>query len=292
MAIDDEGRSELEALEELEARVYSRSGADEPRVERVDPATGRSISVTESEWRLLQARRARLGAAEGRNRAEALREDRDDADERPDAAPAGDVPPDATPAVTPEADRPLRWPGRVAAGVAGMLLGGAIVAGWTVVADLGQRGPTVEAVITPTVTPDLAALEGLPEGEAFAVFRDLGLRGGTLPAGLDQFFPAEQVARLLRRSDPIRGTDVYAAVSRNSLACLILRLDPNGIVANCRSVERVRTGGMTLRAAIPSEIGSGRDPDGDGVAGDATRTELLEVEWRADGTFLIVRNPD
>jgi hypothetical protein len=285
MAIDDDGRSELDELEELEARVYSRAGADEPRAERVDPVTGRSISLTESEWRLLQAQRARLVAADSRGPAQAL----------PGGRAAGEhsTPPLASDVVPgPKPERPRRTPGRVAAAGAGMLVGGAIVAGWVVLADPGGQGETVEAVITPTVTPELAGLEGLPEGDAFAVFRDLGLRGGTLPAGLDQFFPAEQVARLLRQSDPIRGTDVYAAVSRNSLACLIVRLDPNGIVANCRSAERVRSGGMTLRAAIPSEIGSGRDPDGDGVAGDATRTDLLEVRWRADGTFLVVRNPD
>ena len=67
MAIDGDERSELE---ELEARVYSRAGADEPRVERVDPMTGRTISVTESEWRLLEARRARVAPADGVARAD------------------------------------------------------------------------------------------------------------------------------------------------------------------------------------------------------------------------------
>ncbi|MEI5584892.1 MULTISPECIES: hypothetical protein [unclassified Agromyces] len=292
MAIDEDGRSELEELDELEARVYSRAGADEPRVERVDPVTGRSISVTESEWRLLQVRRARVGATGARERIEPPGGDAGVAEGRAAGRPAGRAAGNEAAPDPPGAARPRPRPGRVTAGVAGMLLGGAIVAGWAVLAEPGPRGATVEAVITPTVAPELAEADGLPAGDAYAVFRDFGLRGGTLPAGLDQFFPAEQVARLLRQSGPIRGADVYAAVSRNSLACLIVRLDPNGIVANCRSVERVRSGGMTLRAAIPSEIGSGRDPDGDGVAGDATRTDLLEVRWRTDGTFLVVRNPD
>lgn len=283
MAIDGDERSELE---ELEARVYSRAGADEPRVERVDPMTGRTISVTESEWRLLEARRARVAPADGVARA-------DD-----EAAVSGTTPSTASsaePGVVPSAPPPTirrRAPGLLAAAAVGVLIGGALVGGWLVLGDAVQEEPTVEAVVTPTPSPDLLGVEQVPGGAAFDVFRDAGLRGGTLPAGLDEFFPAERVARLLRQEGPIRGTDVFAAVSYDELACLIVRLDPNGIVANCTSVERVRRGGLTLRAAIPSGIGSGRDPDGDGVAGDASRTDLLVVEWQADGTFRIARNPD
>ena len=40
MALDD-------ARSELEARVYSRAGADEPRVERFDPETGVTLVVSE-----------------------------------------------------------------------------------------------------------------------------------------------------------------------------------------------------------------------------------------------------
>jgi hypothetical protein len=281
MAIDGDERSELE---ELEARVYSRAGADEPRVERVDPSTGRTISVTESEWRLLEARRDRVG--------------RSDEPARGDGAAVSDTARSVAPSVesarvpSTSATSRRRGPGLLAAAGVGMLVGGALVGGWLVLGDAVQQEPTVDAVVTPTPFPELLGAEQVPGGAAFDVFRDIGLRGGTLPAGLDEFFPAERVARLLRQEGPIRGTDVYAGVSYDDLACLIVRLDPNGIVANCTSVERVRRGGLTLRAAIPSDIGSGRDPDGDGVAGDASRTDLLVVEWQADGTFRIARNPD
>jgi hypothetical protein len=289
MAIDGDERSELE---ELEARVYSRAGADEPRAERVDPMTGRTISVTESEWRLLEAQRDRVA------RADRLAREVVDAGT---AGIAGDGDPEAVrsgthsaPPVASAAARTDRRRARdlLASAAVGMLAGGALVAGWFVLGDAVQEEPTVEAVVTPTPFPELLGAEQVPGGAAFDVFRDIGLRGGTLPAGLDEFFPAERVARLLRQEGPIRGTDVYAAVSYDDLACLIVRLDPNGIVANCTSVERVRRGGLTLRAAIPSGIGSGRDPDGDGVAGDAARTDLLVVGWQADGTFRITRNPD
>jgi hypothetical protein len=281
MAIDGDERSELE---ELEARVYSRAGADEPRVERVDPVTGRTISVTESEWRLLEARRARVARADELARERAAATDT----ARPMASAAE---PAGLPSPVPRTNR-RRGPGLLAAAAVGVLVGGALVGGWLVLGDAVQQEPPVGAVVTPTPFPELLGVEQVPGGAAFDVFRDIGLRGGTLPAGLDEFFPAERVARLLRQEGPIRGTDVYAAVSYDELACLIVRLDPNGIVANCTSVERVRRGGLTLRAAIPSGIGSGRDPDGDGVAGDASRTDLLVVEWQADGTFRITRNPD
>lgn len=290
MAIDGDERSELE---ELEARVYSRAGADEPRVERVDPMTGRTISVTESEWRLLEARRARVARAD-----EAAREVADAGIDSggmagdPHSEAVRSVTRSAAPATSPPPTNRRRAPGLLGAAAVGMLVGGALVAGWLVLGDAVQQEPTVDAVVTPTPFPELLGTEQVPGGTAFDVFRDAGLRGGTLPAGLDEFFPAERVARLLRQEGPIRGTDVYAAVSYDELACLIVRLDPNGIVANCTSVERVRRGGLTLRAAIPSGIGSGRDPDGDGVAGDASRSDLLVVEWQADGTFRITRNPD
>lgn len=278
MAIDGDERSELE---ELEARVYSRAGADEPRVERVDPMTGRTISVTESEWRLLQAQRARVERTDDATRGNGA------------AAVDGSVPADPVaeaPAASPPPGRRMRRPGPLASAAVGMLVGAAVVSGWLVIADAVQQEPPVEAVVAPTPFPELLGSEQVPGGAAFDVFRDVGLRGGTLPAGLDEFFPAERVARLLRQEGPIRGADVYAAVSYNALACLIVRLDPNGIVANCTSVERVRNDGLTLRAAIPSDIGSGRDPDGDGVAGDASRTDLLVVEWHPDGTFRVVRS--
>lgn len=292
MAIDGDERSELE---ELEARVYSRAGADEPRNERFDPVSGRSVSVTESEWRLLQARRARVhrGGATAGEAEDGVRAD----GARAGAAPRGGVAGEtatgvvAAPQVSPRTRG--RRPGTrsALAAVAGMVAGGALVAGWLVLGDAAPREPTVEALIAPTPSPGLLGADQVPGGDVFDVFRDGGLRGGTLPAGLDEFFPAERVARILRQAGPIRGADVYAAVSYDGLACLIVRLDPNGIVANCTSVERVRSGGLTLRAAIPSGIGSGRDPDGDGVAGDASVTDVLEVEWRADGTFHVVREP-
>ena len=291
MTIDGDERSELE---ELEARVYSRAGADEPRVERVDPMTGRTISVTESEWRLLEAQRDRVARTDGPTREGAAvsgtaRSAVSSSSSEPPRIRSAEAP--GAPPAAPSTNR-RRGPGLIAAAAVGMLVGGALVGGWLVLGDTVQQEPAVEAVVTPTPFPDLLGVEQVPGGAAFDVFRDVGLRGGTLPAGLDEFFPAERVARLLRQEGPIRGTDVYAAVSYDDLACLIVRLDPNGIVANCTSVERVRRGGLTLRAAIPSGIGSGRDPDGDGVAGDASRTDLLVVEWRPDGTFRVARNPD
>ncbi|RXZ50114.1 hypothetical protein, partial [Agromyces binzhouensis] len=47
MSIDEERA-------QLRERVYSRAGADDPRFERLDPETGRTLLLTDSEWRLLE----------------------------------------------------------------------------------------------------------------------------------------------------------------------------------------------------------------------------------------------
>jgi hypothetical protein len=79
-------------------------------------------------------------------------------------------------------------------------------------------------------------------------------------------------------------------MSHEAIACLIVRLEANGMVWNCTSVERLVEAGMTLRTPIPAGLGGGRDEDGDGIAGDASRVDLLVVEWNADGSFEITRS--
>ena len=44
-------------------------------------------------------------------------------------------------------------------------------------------------------------------------------------------------------------------------------------------------------ASIPANLGSAADADADGISGDASRTDLLTVEWHADGTFVVSRRP-
>lgn len=84
---------------------------------------------------------------------------------------------------------------------------------------------------------------------------------------------------------------MFAAVSHDEIACIIVRLESNGMDWNCTSVDRVVASGMSLRTLIPAELGSGTDRDGDGVAGDLSQTDLLVVEWDDDGTFVVSRTP-
>lgn len=294
MSLDERRRLELEAgrsdLERLEARVYSRAGADEPHSERIDPSTGRTIWVTESEWRLLAARRARTAPVAAPSAiTDAHADDVPPATARPEGSGEGSHRDEPSPAA--RKARRRRRPA-FAATVLGSLFGAGLVGAWLLVADVARQESAVEVVIAPDPTPELDEAEGLPGGDAFDAFRDLALRGGALPGGLNAAFPPDRVSRLVRQSGAMRGTHVYAVVSRDATACLIVRLEPNGLVANCASVERVRSDGLTLRTRIPSDIGSGRDPDGDGVEGDADRTDLLEVEWHADGSFRVARGPE
>jgi hypothetical protein len=267
---------------EIEARVYSRAGSHEPRVDRIDPLTGSTISVTESEWRLLRLDRERAGRAARAESAAAPEPAASGAPSGSPEAPAGR-----------SASRPRG--GRVPAAafaLAGVLAGAALAATWSWTGDVAARQPEVSVVISPRPVHGLESAVGLPSDHALDVFRDPDRVNGSLPGWLNVIFPVTRVSQLIGPEEPIRGAGVYAAMSHEAIACLIVRLEANGMVWNCTSVERLVGDGMSLRTPIPAGLGGGRDEDGDGIAGDASRTDLLVVEWNADGTFDITRSRD
>ncbi|MFE5673333.1 hypothetical protein ACFQ58_17170 [Agromyces sp. NPDC056523] len=275
MAIDDVERSELEA------RVYSRAGAADARVEHVDPLTGQTRLVTESEWRLLQADREEAAAAAAAARSAPADRSRSD----PAPSPARD---DAASTRAAVRGRRRAVPWRAA--VAGAATATAIIATWSWMADAAARVPDVEVTIEPDPSAAFAVAAGIPDGAALDVFRDADRVYGDLPGWLNVVFPVTRVAQLVGPEEPIRGASVYAAIAYDEVACLIVRLEATGMSWNCTSVERLVGHGMTMRTSIPSDLASGEDPDGDGVAGVAERTALLEIEWNADGTFRIARS--
>lgn len=266
---------------EIEARVYSRAGSSESRIDRIDPLTGRTISVTESEWQLLLLDRKRAGRA---------------ARAKPAAAPEPVA--SAAPSGSPEppgvrsASRPRRRVSAAAFALAGVLAGAALAASWSWSGDVAARQPEVRVLISPRPVDGLEGAEGLPSGHALDVFRDPDRVNGSLPGWLSVIFPVTRVSQLIGPETPIRGAGVYAVMSHEAIACLIVRLEAHGMVWNCTSVEHLVGDGMSLRTPIPAGLGGGRDVDGDGIAGDAARTDLLVVEWNADGTFDITRSPE
>jgi hypothetical protein len=265
---------------ELEARVYSRAGADEPRVERVDPVTGHLVHVTESEWRLLLSDRERALRAEERT------DGGSDAPVRQGAERASDDTAASAPAHAASSRDRWRTVGALAAGlVAGAALVGTPI--W-VNGSLG-RSPAVEIIITPTPDRRIAELAGLPAEPALDIFRDPEARDRALPAWLQGVFPRAHVAELVGPGEELPGAMVYAVVPQGSTACILVPLEPNGGVWNCTSMEHVVRRGLTMHAPLPANLGSDADRDGDGVTGDPSRSELLTVEWHADGTFLISR---
>jgi hypothetical protein len=267
---------------EIEARVYSRAGSSEPRVDRVDPLTGRTISVTESEWRLLILDRKRAGRA-GRAESAATAEPVASA-----APPGSPEPPAGRSAARPRGRRVSA----ATFALAGVLAGVALAASWSWTGDVATRQPEVRVVISPQPVDGLEGAEGLPSGHALDVFRDPDRVNGSLPGWLSVIFPVTRVSQLIGPETPIRGAGVYAVMSHEAIACLIVRLEANGMVWNCTSVEHLVGDGMSLRTPIPAGLGGGRDDDGDGIAGDASRSDLLVVEWNADGTFDITRSRD
>jgi hypothetical protein len=258
---------------QLEARVYSRAGADEPRTEHVDPATGRIIRVTESEWRLLQADRA-----QGERDPTAV--------PVADAAEAVSPPPSAATADSAVLRRrfvitPLRG------ALLGFAVGAALVGAWVLIGETVRHAPSVEVAITPTPSADLAGVEGLPSAAALDAFRDPAMLERSLPVWLRGVFPRSRVAELIGPDEEIPGAMAYAVLPSDTFACIIVPLEPNGGVWNCTSVERVIRSGLTMHAPVPANLGSDTDPDGDGVTGDPSRSDLLTVEWHTDGTFFI-----
>ena len=270
MTLDD-------ARSELEARVYSRAGADEPRVERVDPETGVTLLVSESEWLLLQADRAARSVAPDAVSASA------------DEAAAATRDPSDAPA--PRRRRPTT--GTIVAVLVGLAAGAAIVAGWLWVDRTTQQAPTLELAITPAPTASEMLADGtLYSAAALEIFRDPARDPGSLPSWLREVFPEARVARLVAAADgPLPGVSVYAATTDYTTACLIVRLDASGMVWNCRPIRNVLEDGMRLHAPIPADLGTDADLDGDGISGDSSRTDLLTVDWNADGSFGVRRTP-
>jgi len=266
-----------EARSELEARVYSRAGADEPRVERLDPVTGSTLIVSESEWLLLLADRARLSPSS-------------DGGPRPADAPTSEAPDDGAVGATGSRRRPRAASMRAA--LIGLVVGVGLVAGWLWIGQTAGRAPAVDVAITPSPTAvEMLADETLYSAAALEIFRDPTRDPGSLPSWLRDVFPDSRVARLVAADGPMPGVSVYAATTGYTTACLIVRLDANGMVWNCRSVEDVLDRGMTMHASIPANLGSDGDADGDAISGDASRTDLLTVEWKADGIFIVNRTP-
>ncbi|MDQ0574927.1 hypothetical protein [Agromyces albus] len=287
MAADDD----IDARSELESRVYSRSGSDEPRIARYDHASDRVLELTESEWQLLEIERERAGRKEA-----------------PSPAPEGALPfaepPELPIGGVPSPQRRRLTP--LSAGVIGVIVGAALCATWIGLGEAVNRPPGFDITITPTPTADPDS--ALPAGAALDFFRDPRRGNGMLPGEgfvpgwLNSRFERSDVARIIGPDGPAAGLTVYAAVvaspansdnpelSRNGLTCLIVELETTGMVLNCASLERVLERGMTMHAAIPRGVGTRLDQDGDGVMGRASETDVLTVEWRPDGSFVVTRH--
>jgi hypothetical protein len=281
---------DFDVRSELEARVYSRFGSDEPRVARFDHASGRVLELTESEWQLLEIERARVSEAESQPPT---------LDGRPGAEPteltAGDASSTRRRRFTP-----------LAAGAIGIVVGAGLLAAWLGLSEAVTRQPGFEVTITPTPAADPET--SVPAGAALDFFRDARRGNGVLPGDgmfpgwLNDTFEMSSVARVVGSDGPAAGVAVYAtvlegpvvsnnpAVPRSGVSCLIVKLETNGMVWNCTSLERVLERGMTMHALIPRGVGTRIDQDGDGVMGEASDTDVLTVEWRPDGTFVVTRH--
>jgi hypothetical protein len=304
-----------ERRDQLLARVYSREGVGQPRTEHVDPATGELVSVTDSEWELLEYERRharrRAGEASGRTTPGAGTPQAPGAQRRPAAgsatvsasflAAASGTMPAAADAPAAASDTPIPpGPARarriaiVAVAVAALLLT-ATAPAWLLGANRDE--PTIQVSVTPRAPVPVGKTSGVRGGEqarglgTMAVFQDPEHTRGSLPGWLEPVFPSGRVAQLVGPDGAITGVGVYAVTTPDLIACLIARIEAAQMVWSCTSVRELAADGLVLRTPIPEGLGSGGDPDGDGVSGDAARSDLLIAEWHPDGTFLITREP-
>ena len=301
-----------ERRDQLLARVYSREGVGQPRTEHVDPATGELVSVTDSEWELLEYDRKharhRAGEASGRTTPGA----RTPGTQRLPAAGSATLSasflaaasgpmPAAAPAPAAASGTPTSpGPARarriaiVAVALATLLLT-ATAPVWLLGADRDE--PTIQISVTPRAPVPVGKPSGVRGGEqarglgTMAAFLDPEHARGSLPGWLEPVFPSGRVAQLVGPDGPITGVGVYAVTTPDLIACLIARIEAAQMVWSCTSVRELAADGLVLRTPIPEGLGSGGDPDGDGVSGDAARSDLLIAEWHPDGTFLITREP-
>jgi hypothetical protein len=202
-----------------------------------------------------------------------------------------DIRPGSTDAAPARRRRPAT--ATIVAAVVGLAAGAALVAGGLWAVRAAGRAPVLELAFTPAPTAsEMLADETLYSAPAMEVFRDPSRDPGSLPTWLQEVFPDARVARLVASADgPIPGVSVYAATTDYTTACLIVRLDASGMVWNCRPIRDVLDEGMRLHASIPANLGTDADLDGDGISGDASSTDLLTVDWHADGTFDVRRTP-
>ncbi|WP_353816639.1 hypothetical protein [Agromyces sp. SYSU T00266] len=288
----------------LEARVYSRAGAADPRVERVDPVSGRTVLVSESEWRLLELDRssgpatpssaAHVGGAESGSRAGASSEAGSNT-----PAPVGRTPPRDD-----RSDLDRRRRAWVATGiVVGSLAAvGAIalaLAPAPTTSDehapprAGEPSATVRVV--PAAPPAGGAIAGTADRVrglgTMAAFRDPDLVPKMRDGLLDAAYPSARAALVLDADGPIEGVAVYAVSTPDRVGCLVARIGSAGMAAKCSGLRMLATDGLVLRTRVPIALVDGAVP-GDGIAADGVDTDLLVAEWHADGTFLVERAPD
>ncbi|MRX42666.1 hypothetical protein [Agromyces kandeliae] len=281
----------------LEARVYSRAGADDPRVERIDPATGRTLLVTESEWRLLELDRPTGGnASAGAPRGRAA----------PGGAPRSTRSDAASPAPHP-GHRASAPPRRRAAGVAAIAAGLLAVAAIAANAagpshgtpDGATPAPTHEPEVTVLVVPAAPPAGGAIAGTAdrvrglgtMAAFHDPDLVPEVRDGWLEAAYPSARSALILDRDGPIAGVAVYAVSKPNGVGCLVARMGTSGMASNCAALRMLASDGLSLQTRVP--VGLAADGVlGDGIAAEAADSDLLVAEWHADGTFLVARVPD
>lgn len=271
-ALSDDALARERAL--TRDQVYSREGQQEERSEHVDPATGLTVILRASEWRLLQLERE-LDRRAAR-----------------DAGTVGSDDPGRAPASAgsrPDGRRPLRR-SALPFGV-GLLVGVAAslsTMGVLQTPDLAifGAGPAATQTQTPTpvpVTDDYRILLSVFSGDVPESRPE-----PRLPAVLESSFAANDVAIVFLPANGNTGTRVYAARRDASQLCLVAVIPTEQLAMNCGELVDVARGGLSLHFWLTDGLQQARSLLGDNV--DITAS-MTTVSWNPDGTFGITQTP-
>lgn len=270
-------------------QVYSRQGQQEEPREFIDPATGRTVLLRASEWRLLQLERelavraARRDAGSGGPGGQGPGHEQDPRPETGDVADAG-----AAASARGRADgRRLLRRSAVPFGV-GLLVGVAAALTTTGVLRVPELAVFGAGSAEQTPTPSPVADEHRALLNVFGGAERGSHPEARLPAVLEKSFAPDNVAIVFLPANGNTGTRVYAARSSASQLCLVAVIPTQQLAMNCGELVDVARGGLTLHFWLTDGLQQARSLLGDNV--DITAS-MASVSWNPDGTFSITQTP-
>ncbi|GAB3385919.1 hypothetical protein GCM10027568_03590 [Humibacter soli] len=268
-------------------RVFSQEGASEAVEDHLDPATGQTVRMTQSEWELAQydRRHGRLGAdesaaGEAHGGSSDVSSDAESSDAESYAALSAIAAENEMPRAggpsprTAPRSRRLRKALPYLAAVGGLVLGVALTIG--IQSTLGTTAPRGSGASS-TADPAAGASVGSGEGDVGATLAAVNnyfgsSRGvGDLSPDVTQGFDATSFHHVAGTAAMQKTSDIYAASRLDGTYCLVAVTNAGRAAETCGTVDDIARSGLTLTQDAVL------DTDGQHVT--------VTVIWQTDGTL-------